>query len=115
MDVKATFFRTPADFRKWLRKNSATAQELWVGFYKVGSGKPSITWPESVDEALCVGWIDGIRKSIDAGLTWTTVNSGITNLNGRFEMAISSVNTNGWPARSPSGITQCASIHSATR
>ena len=65
MEVKPTFFRTPADFRKWLRKNCATAQELWVGFYKVGCGKPSITWPESVDEALCVGWIDGIRKSID--------------------------------------------------
>jgi uncharacterized protein YdeI (YjbR/CyaY-like superfamily) len=60
-----TFFRTPADLRKWFRKNHATAQELWVGFYKVGSGKPSITWPESVDEALCVGWIDGIRKTID--------------------------------------------------
>ena len=65
MKQKPTFFRTPADFRKWLRKNHATAQELWVGFYKVGSGKPSITWPESVDEALCVGWIDGIRKTID--------------------------------------------------
>ena len=60
-----TFFRTPADLRKWFRKNHATAQELWIGFYKVGSGKPSITWPESVDEALCVGWIDGIRKTID--------------------------------------------------
>jgi uncharacterized protein YdeI (YjbR/CyaY-like superfamily) len=60
-----TFFRTPADLRKWFRNNHATAQELWVGFYKVGSGKPSITWPESVDEALCVGWIDGIRKTID--------------------------------------------------
>ena len=60
-----TFFRTPADLRKWFRKNHATAKELWVGFYKVGSGKPSITWPESVDEALCVGWVDGIRKTVD--------------------------------------------------
>jgi len=59
------FFATPADLRKWFKKNHATASELWVGFYKVGSGKPSITWPQSVDEALCVGWIDGIRKSID--------------------------------------------------
>ena len=59
------FFPTPADLRKWFKKNHATAKELWVGFYKVGSGKPSITWPESVDEALCVGWIDGIRKTID--------------------------------------------------
>jgi uncharacterized protein YdeI (YjbR/CyaY-like superfamily) len=63
--MKIQFFPTPADLRKWFKKNHATAQELWVGFYKVGSGKPSITWPESVDEALCVGWIDGIRKTID--------------------------------------------------
>ena len=63
--MKTTFFRTPAELRAWFRKNHATAEELWVGFYKVGSGKPSITWPESVDEALCVGWIDGIRKSVD--------------------------------------------------
>jgi uncharacterized protein YdeI (YjbR/CyaY-like superfamily) len=60
------FFPTPADFRAWLAKNHATASELWVGFYKKASGRPSITWPESVDEALCVGWIDGIRKTIDA-------------------------------------------------
>jgi uncharacterized protein YdeI (YjbR/CyaY-like superfamily) len=59
------FFRTPAKFRAWLEKNHATSEELWVGFYKVGSGKPSITWPEAVAEALCFGWIDGIRKSID--------------------------------------------------
>jgi uncharacterized protein YdeI (YjbR/CyaY-like superfamily) len=59
-----TFFKTPAEFRKWLEKHHAMADELWVGFYKRGSGKPSITWPESVDEVLCVGWIDGIRKSI---------------------------------------------------
>ena len=60
-----TFFRAPADLRKWFRKNHATATELWIGFYKVGRGKPSVTWPESVDEALCCGWIDGIRKTID--------------------------------------------------
>jgi uncharacterized protein YdeI (YjbR/CyaY-like superfamily) len=59
------FFRAPSDFRKWLAKNHATASELWVGFYKKKSGKPSITWPESVDEALRFGWIDGIRKRID--------------------------------------------------
>jgi len=63
--VVPTFFRTPADLRKWFRKNHATATELWVGFYKVGSGKPSVTWPESVDEALCCGWIDGVRKAVD--------------------------------------------------
>jgi uncharacterized protein YdeI (YjbR/CyaY-like superfamily) len=64
--MKPTFFATPADFRKWFAQNHDTATELLVGFYKKGSGKPSITWPESVDEALCFGWIDGIRRSIDA-------------------------------------------------
>jgi uncharacterized protein YdeI (YjbR/CyaY-like superfamily) len=59
------FFKTPSDFRKWLAQYHATAKEQWVGFYKKDSGKPSITWPESVDEALCFGWIDGLRKSID--------------------------------------------------
>jgi uncharacterized protein YdeI (YjbR/CyaY-like superfamily) len=59
------FFATPAEFRAWLTEHHATAAELWVGFYKKGSGRPSITWPEAVDEALCVGWIDGLRKSID--------------------------------------------------
>jgi len=59
------FFRTSADFRRWLEENHATATELWVGFYKKGSGKPSITWPESVDQALCFGWIDGLRKRVD--------------------------------------------------
>ena len=63
--LKAEFFRTPADFRSWLDKNHATATELWVGFYKKGSGKPSITWQESVDQALCFGWIDGIRKRVN--------------------------------------------------
>ena len=59
------FFKTPSAFRKWLEAHHASSKELWVGFYKKGSGKPSIDWPESVDEALCFGWIDGIRKSID--------------------------------------------------
>jgi uncharacterized protein YdeI (YjbR/CyaY-like superfamily) len=63
--LKPKFFRTPADFRRWLEKNHTTAAELWVGFHKKDSGKPSITWPESVDEALCFGWIDGIRKRVD--------------------------------------------------
>lgn len=63
MTVK--FFKSPAAFRKWLEGHHATSKELWIGFYKKGSGKPSITWPESVDEALCFGWIDGVRKSID--------------------------------------------------
>jgi uncharacterized protein YdeI (YjbR/CyaY-like superfamily) len=63
--LKREFFQTPADFRTWLEKNHATATELWVGFYKKDSGKPSITWPESVDQALCFGWIDGVRKRVD--------------------------------------------------
>jgi uncharacterized protein YdeI (YjbR/CyaY-like superfamily) len=60
------FFPTPAAFRKWLTKNHATCRAQWIGFYRKASGRPSITWPESVDEALCVGWIDGLRKTIDA-------------------------------------------------
>jgi uncharacterized protein YdeI (YjbR/CyaY-like superfamily) len=64
--MRPTFFRTPAAFRKWLAKNHRTAAELWVGFYRKDSDRASITWPESVDEALCVGWIDGIRKRFDA-------------------------------------------------
>lgn len=63
---KTLFFATPADFRAWLEKNHALHTELSVGFYKRDSGKPSITWPESVDAALCYGWIDGVRNSIDA-------------------------------------------------
>ena len=60
-----TFFATPAHFRRWLEKHAATTPELLVGFHKVGCGTPSITWPESVDEALCFGWIDGVRRRID--------------------------------------------------
>lgn len=57
-----TFFPTPDDFRKWLKENHEEETELWVGYYKKATGRPSITWPESVDQALCFGWIDGIRK-----------------------------------------------------
>lgn len=63
--MKPTFFKTPAEFRKWLTKHHEKETELLVGFYKKDSGKESITWPESVDEALCFGWIDGIRRSVD--------------------------------------------------
>jgi len=63
--MKVKFFKTPADFRKWLAAHHHSETELWVSFYKRDSGKPSITWPQSVDEALCFGWIDGIRKNID--------------------------------------------------
>jgi uncharacterized protein YdeI (YjbR/CyaY-like superfamily) len=59
------FFSNQLEFREWLNKNHKRKTELLVGYYKVGSGKPSITWPQSVDEALCFGWIDGIRRSVD--------------------------------------------------
>lgn len=63
--MKPIFFSRQADFRKWLEKNHLKETELLVGFYKVGTGKSSITWPQSVDEAICFGWIDGVRKYID--------------------------------------------------
>ena len=80
------FFRTAAEFRSWLAKHAGTERELIVGFHKVGTGRPSMTWPESVDEALCYGWIDGVRRRIDeasysirftprkAGSVWSAVN-----------------------------------------
>lgn len=80
------YFRSPADLRDWFEQHHQTAQELWVGYHKKSSGVSSITWPESVDEALCFGWIDGIRKSVDEtrytirftprrpGSTWSAVN-----------------------------------------
>ena len=84
--IDPTFFATPDAFRAWLEGHHETARELWVGFHKKGSGRPSITWPEAVDEALCVGWIDGVRKGIDEASyvirftprkprsTWSAVN-----------------------------------------
>lgn len=63
--MKAKFFATQLEFRKWLEKNHKKETELIVGFYKVNSGKPSMIWSESVDQALCFGWIDGVRRSID--------------------------------------------------
>lgn len=60
-----TFFKTQQDFRNWLIKNHEAETELLVGFYKKDSKKESIDWPQSVDEAICFGWIDGIRKRID--------------------------------------------------
>ena len=84
--MKPRFFKTPAEFRAWLKKNHKTANELVVGYYRKASGKPTITWQESVDEALCFGWIDGIRRrySEDAytnrftprrkGSNWSAIN-----------------------------------------
>ena len=84
--MQPTFFSNSKDFRKWFEKNHEKSKELLVGFYKVTSGKKSITWPESVDEAICFGWIDGVRKSIDSesycirftprkpGSIWSAIN-----------------------------------------
>ncbi len=84
--MNPTFFKTPAAFRAWLSRHHRRAKALRVGFHKKGSGKPSITWPEAVDEALCFGWIDGIRHRLDdfrytirftprqPGSTWSVVN-----------------------------------------
>ncbi len=84
--MKPTFFATPNEFRRWLERHHATGTVLLVGFYKKGSGRTSITWPESVEEALCFGWIDGVRKSVDAesysirftprrrGSAWSAIN-----------------------------------------
>ena len=83
---RPVFFESAAAFRQWLEQNGLREQELVVGFYKVGSGKPSMSLSESVDEALCFGWIDGVRKSIEdhsyqirftprkPGSVWSTVN-----------------------------------------
>lgn len=63
--MKPTFFKSQTDFRRWFETHHDSSKELLVAFYKKGSGRPSITWPESVDEALCFGWIDGVRRRID--------------------------------------------------
>jgi uncharacterized protein YdeI (YjbR/CyaY-like superfamily) len=84
--MEPIFFETPAEFRAWLEEHHADEAELLVGFHKKGSGRPSMTWPESVDQALCFGWIDGVRRGIDehsytirftprkARSTWSVVN-----------------------------------------
>jgi len=84
--MKPIFFESPDAFREWLENNHDKASQLIVEFYKRASGKPSMTWPESVDQALCFGWIDGLRKRIDdirysirftprkPGSIWSAVN-----------------------------------------
>src|SRR5919108_1965643 len=84
--MEPTFFATPDEFRAWLERHHDSVSELLVGFHKKGSGRPSITWPEAVDQALCFGWIDGVRRRIDdtsysirftprkARSTWSAVN-----------------------------------------
>ncbi len=66
MPPKPRFFASTGEWRAWLEEHHSDTEEVWVGLYKRGSGHPSITWPEAVDGALCFGWIDGVRKSIDA-------------------------------------------------
>jgi uncharacterized protein YdeI (YjbR/CyaY-like superfamily) len=110
-DEGARFFETPAAFARWLRRNHRRVSELWVGYYKKGSGRPSLTWPESVREALRFGWIDGLRKSIDGESyrirftprkprsNWSRVNIGIVKeliAEGRMEPA----GLAAWEARS---------------
>jgi uncharacterized protein YdeI (YjbR/CyaY-like superfamily) len=85
--MRPTFFATAAEFRRWLKQHHRSERELWVGFHKKSSGRPSLTWPESVDEALCFGWIDGVRRTIDSesyairftprkrGSIWSAVNT----------------------------------------
>lgn len=63
--MQPVFFSSPAEFRAWLEANHATESEVVVGFHKRHTDQPSMTWPESVDQALCFGWIDGVRKKID--------------------------------------------------
>ena len=84
--MKPMFFKSPSDFRKWLEKNHKTAPELLVGYHRKSTGRPTLTWPESVAEALCFGWIDGVRRRIDeesytirftprrAGSSWSAIN-----------------------------------------
>src|SRR5262245_5256388 len=86
MRKEATFFSTPGELRAWLEAHHTTASELWVGFYKKGSGRRSLTWSQLVDEALCFGWIDGKVQRIDehryrrrltprrTGSNWSAVN-----------------------------------------
>jgi len=65
LPIKPVFFTAQSGFRRWLEKHHAEIRELWVGFYRKESGKGGITYPEALDEALCFGWIDGLRKTVD--------------------------------------------------
>ena len=88
VEMESAHFRSPAEFRDWLEAHHESADAWWVGYHKRGTGTPSLTRPESVDEALCYGWIDGVRRSVDAerstirftprrkGSIWSRVNLG---------------------------------------
>src|SRR5437016_9686138 len=77
--MKVKYFKSPAEFRRWLEKNHATTQELWVGYYKKSSEQPSITWPESVDEALCFGGSMGFVRA------WTILATQVASPRGDGE------------------------------
>ena len=84
--IAPAFYATPEEWRAWLQEHHADEREHWVGFHKRGTGRPSITWSQAVDQALCFGWIDGVRKSVDGdsymirftprkrGSRWSLVN-----------------------------------------
>jgi uncharacterized protein YdeI (YjbR/CyaY-like superfamily) len=84
--MKPKFFKTPSELRRWFAANHATRDEQWIGFYKKGSGRRGVTYAEAVDEALCVGWIDGVLNRVDedsymhrfsprrARSTWSAIN-----------------------------------------
>jgi uncharacterized protein YdeI (YjbR/CyaY-like superfamily) len=86
MDPEPIFFASPAELRAWFASHADTERELWVGYHRKATGRPSLTWEQAVDEALCVGWIDGVRRSLDgerfiqrftprqARSTWSAVN-----------------------------------------
>jgi uncharacterized protein YdeI (YjbR/CyaY-like superfamily) len=85
--VTVVYFESPATLRRWFASNHAKSRELWIGFLKKSTGKPSVTYPQALDEALCVGWIDGVRKRVDderytvrftprkPGSYWSAVNT----------------------------------------
>ena len=91
-EMEPVFFASPAELRAWFEAHHATAGELWVGFHRKRTGRPTVTWPEAVDEALCVGWIDGVRRTVDADRyairftprtarsTWSAVNIARANV-----------------------------------
>jgi len=126
-DNAAIFFATSAVFDAWLEEHYAAARELWVGYYKKGSCQPSITWPESVDVALCFGWIDGLRKSIDADRyrirftprkpdsNWSAVNvQRVTELTAQGRMRPAGLHAFAQRAEAKTGIYAYEQRHTAT-
>ena len=121
-----TFFAMPADFRAWLHEHWATATELIVGFHKKGTGTLSLTWQQSVDEVLCVGWIDGVRKRIDddtyqirftprkATSNWSAINiARVADLTNKGRMQPVGLAAFGLRSEAKSGIYAYEQRHSA--